>query len=47
MLLSTGLNGTISNGDNMNGLKVLFLKDALDQVSEWFCEVIRNHMNKN
>lgn len=31
----------------MNGFKVLILKDALDQVSEWLCEIIRNRMNKN
>lgn len=34
MLLSTGLNGITSDGDNMNGLKVLFIKDALDKIYE-------------
>lgn len=31
----------------MNGMRVLFLKESLDKVSEWVCEVIKNFLNKS
>lgn len=30
----------------VNGLRVLFLKESLDSISEWICEVVRKCLNK-
>lgn len=47
MLLLTGTNGLTSKGDNMNGLKVLFLKGALDKICEELYEELPLGYAKN